>query len=233
MKKTFAIATIAAGLAISATTSQASLNFTGIDDIQFNGSNGSFQLNPVAGSKTNPQFAFNGADSSLVGWISNGPWSVNMASLYTASVGSISYQQASVSGGGQLSIYDGSQTMTGNLNWTQIHTSSRGQGGLANSLSVDLTGLAYGGANADLLALVATGNGNFNLTFQFSGSDPSLQDLLTGTGTTTASYSGSISPVASGAVPEPSTVAAGAMLLLPLGVSVARILRKNKQAQVA
>jgi hypothetical protein len=233
MKQTLAIVGVAAGLAVSAATSQASLNFTGINDIQFNGSGSSFQLNPIAGSITSPQFSFSGADAGLTGWVSGGPWAVNMASLYTASVGSITYQEASVAGGGQLSIYDGSQTLTGNLSWLEIHTSSRGQGGLTDSLSVNLTSLAYGGVNPDLLALVAGKNGNFDLTFQFSGTDPNLQDLLNGTGTSTASYSGSISSSTSAAVPEPSTVVAGAMLLLPLGVSVARILRKNKQQTTA
>jgi len=230
MKQKLAIAAVAVGLAVSASTSQASLNFAGINNVQFNANGDTFQLNPIAGSAATPQFEFTGADQGLTGWVSGGPWSVNMASLSTATVGSLTYQQAPVAGGGQLSIFDGTHTLTGSLNWLQIHTSSLGQGGLADSLSVNLINIVYGGLNADLLALAAGKSGNLNLTFQFSGSNPTLQDMFNGgSGVTVASYSGSISsPISS--VPEPSTVVAGVMLLLPLGISAARILRKNKQA---
>jgi hypothetical protein len=73
-------------------------------------------------------------------------------------------------------------------------------------MSVNLTGLAYAGDNADLLALVAGGNGNLNLTFQFSGVNPTLGDLFAGNaGTASTSFSGAVSSVA--AVPEPATTA--------------------------
>jgi hypothetical protein len=153
-----------------------------------------------------------------------------MAGLTSTTVGSITYQQAPVSGGGQLNIFDGVNTLTGNVSWNQIHLVSNGQGGISDSLSVNLTGIAYTGANADLLALASQpNNGNLNLTFQFSGTDPTLTGLFAGTGTQSVSYSGSISSAASTAVPEPSTVVAGALLLLPFGVSTLRILRKHKQ----
>ena len=236
MKNKLAIATVAAGLAISAGTSQASLNFAGINNAQFNGVGTTFQLNPIAGSSATPQFTFTGADSGLTGWITGAPWTVNMGSLATATVGSITYQQATVGGGGQLNIFDGIKTLTGNVAWLSIQTSSLGQGGVGNSLSLNLTSLAYTGLNPDLLALVATGtSGNINLTFQFSGVNPELSAIYGGTGVTTASYSGSISSaaqVSNSPVPEPSTVVAGALLLLPFGVSTVRILRKHKQTTV-
>ena len=230
MKQQLTIAVAALGLAVSASTSQASLNFAGINNVQFNANGDTFQLNPIAGSAVTPQFEFTGADKGLTGWISGGPWSVNMASLSTTTVGSLTYQQAPVSGGAQLNIFDGTSTLTGNLNWLQIHTSSLGQGGVADSLSINLFNIAYGGLNADLQALAAGKTGNINFTFQFSGSNPTLQDLFNGSGSTTASYSGSVSSATDvSSVPEPSTVVAGAMLLLPLGISAVRILRKNKQ----
>jgi len=230
MKHQLTIAAIAAGVALSATSSQASLNFAGINNAQFNASGDTFQLNPIAGSSLTPQFNFTGADLGLTGWITGAPWSVNMAGLTSTTVGSITYQQAPVSGGGQLNIFDGVNTLTGNVSWNQIHLVSNGQGGISDSLSVNLTGIAYTGANADLLALASQpNNGNLNLTFQFSGTDPTLTGLFAGTGTQSVSYSGSISSAASTAVPEPSTVVAGALLLLPFGVSTLRILRKHKQ----
>lgn len=231
MKNILAITTVAAGLALSASNSQASMSFAGDNNAQFNAGGTTFQLNPIAGSAANPQFSFTGADSGLTGWITGAPWTVDMGSLNSTTVGSITYQQAPVMGGGQLNIYDGVHTLTGNLNWLQIHTSSDGQGGVADSLSVNLTGMSYAGLNANLLALAASGIGNLNLTFQFSGNSPNLSSIYDGNGgTSIASYSGSVSSSNVGSVPEPSTVVAGAMLLLPFGISTWRILRKRLQA---
>jgi hypothetical protein len=233
MKQNLTIAALAAGMAFSATTSQATLNFAGINNAQFNAIGDTFQLNPIAGSALTPQFGFTNPDTGLTGWITGAPWSVNMGGLSSTTVGSITYQQAPILGGGQLNIYDGVNTLTGNVSWGQIHILSDGQGGIADALSVNLTGMAYTGANADLLALAANpNNGNLNLTFQFSGTDPTLTGLFAGSGTQSVSYSGSISSVST-AVPEPSTVVAGALLLLPFGVSTVRILRKHKQTTEA
>lgn len=231
MKHKLTIAAIAAGVVLTATTSRATLNFAGINNAQFNASGDTFQLNPIAGSALTPQFTFTGSGLGLTGWITGAPWSVNMGLLTSTTVGSITYQQAPVVGGGQLDIYDGVNTLTGNVSWGQIHTISDGQGGIADSLTLNLMGITYTGANADLQALAANPNaGNLNLTFQFSGTDPNLTSIFAGgTGVTTASYSGSISSAAGTAVPEPSTVVAGALLLLPFGVSTVRILRKHKQ----
>jgi|GEM_PF-3872815 len=46
-------------------------------------------------------------------------------------------------------------------------------------------------------------------------------------------YGDTKTPAATSAVPEPSTIVAGALLLLPLGVSVTRILRRNKIQPIA
>ena len=227
MKQQIKIAVVAAGLAVSAVTSQASLNFTGINNAQFNASGSTFQLNPIAGSIATPQFDFTGTGAGLTGWITGAPWAVTTGGLTSTTVGSITYQQAPVVGGGVLNIYDGLKILTGNLTWIQIHTLSDGQGGVSDSLSVNLTGMAYTGINAELLALLAGQNGNLNMTFQFSGTSPSLTSIFSGTGVTSASYSGSISSAA--AVPEPSTIVAGAMLLIPFGCSAVRIIRNRSQ----
>jgi hypothetical protein len=226
MKQKLSLIAVAIGLALTVTTSQATMSFTGINNAQFNANGTTFQLNPIAGSSTTPQFDFTGVDAGLVGWISGGPWQVNMASLTTTTVGSITYQQAPLLGGGQLNIFDGVNTLTGNLSWGQIHTISDGQGGVADSLTLNLTGLTYAGLNGNLLALANGQTGNLNLTFQFSGTSPNLSSIYSGaTEASIASYSGSISTV----VPEPSTIVAGALLLLPFGISSFRILRKHRQ----
>jgi len=232
MKTNLSLIAIAVGLAATVSTSQATMNFAGINNAQFNASGSTFQLNPIAGSSTTPQFDFTGADAGLIGWISGGPWSVNMAVLTTVNVGSLTYQQAPLSGGGVLNIFDGANTLTGNLSWGQIHTLSSGQGGTGDSLTLNLADLAYSGANANLAALAAGKTGNLNLTFQFSGSSPNLSSIYNGgTGVNTASYSGSISS-GSVVVPEPATVVAGALLLLPFGISTFRILRKRQQHKI-
>jgi hypothetical protein len=217
MKKNLIVVAIASGLTVSVAMGQGTLNFRGLDEVQFNADGNSFQLNPGAGSSATPQFTFTGADSGLTGWITGAPWAINLASLTSATGGGLTYEQASVSDGGQLNIFDGVNTLTGNLTWLEIHLLSDGQGGLADSLAVNLSGLSYAGANADLQALAADGNGNLNVTFQFSGVAPTMASLFDGT--TTASFSGAIS-----AVPEPSTLA---LLLLPVVFSAMRLWRKR------
>ncbi len=134
MKNTLAITTLAVGLALAATSSQASLTFAGIN---------------------NSQLAFAGA--------------VNLANLSSTTVGSITYQQSLVAGGGTQHINDGVNALTGSLASLQPHTQSNGSDGIANSPNVT-------------------------------------------------------------SIPEPSTVVAGAMLLLPFSIGTWRTLRQRQQA---
>jgi hypothetical protein len=204
----FALATMAAG------TAQASLNFSQIngDGIQFNGGSPStFQLNPTSGGS---QFQFNG--SSLVGWITGGPWTIGSVTT----VGNV--QSASVTTGGTLYIQDASNVdLSGNLTWGTIKTVDNA-GSINSTVSVNITGISYSGLNSDLIALKNGVNGSLVLTFQFTGETLS-QLTAPGAVSEVNTYSGSIS-----SVPEPSTVIAGALLLLPFGVSSIRALRKNR-----
>ncbi len=220
MKQNLFIAALAVGLGVSVAVGQGTLNFRGLNEVQFNSSGDTFQLNPVAGTSDTPQFAFTGADSALTGWISGAPWAVDLASLFSTTVGGLTYQQAPVTGGGMLNIFDGVTALTGNLTWLELHLQSNGQGGFADSLSVNLSGLIYTGANVDLQALAADGYGNLNLTFQVSGGAPDLAGLFAGN--TTTSFSGALSPA-----PEPSTTA---LLLLPTVFIAIRLWRKRRLA---
>lgn len=181
--------------------------------IQFNGAASSFQLNPLAG----PQFRVvndtggSGSAIGLNGWVTGGPWS------YGAITTSGTTQSATVSAGGVLHISDGSSDLTGNVNWIEIAT-MQSIGGVNASLLVNVTGLSYGGANADLLTLASSPSGSMNLSFQFSPS-LSLNALTSGTLPFRTSYSGSISGEP---VPEVGTLLAAALLLLPLGLSLRR-----------
>lgn len=227
MKHNLAIIAIAAGLALSATSSQAGLSLSfsnqGLNTgIQFNGASSSFQLNPAPGSLGAPQFEVTsetGGSSSvgLVGWINGSPWTIGAVTT----AGQI--QSATVTGLGNLFINDGAgNNLTGTLNWMTIET-VQSLGGINAGLAVNITGLAYAGANADLLALANASKGSMNLTFQFNPGQ-TLAQLVTGSAQI-GSYSGALA--AATAVPEPATVVAGALLLLPFGVSTLRILRKR------
>jgi hypothetical protein len=66
-----------------------------------------------------------------------------------------------------------------------------------------------------------------NLIFQFS--TPESLTQLSSSGGTAGSYSGDLT-AALVPVPEPTTIIAGALLLLPLGASTLRILRRNRMA---
>ncbi len=228
-KQNLASIAVAAGLAVSAATSQAGLSLSfsnqGLNTgIQFNGASSSFQLNPAPGSLGAPQFAVTsetGGTSSigLLGWINGSPWTIGAIST------SGSVQSATVTGVGNLFLNDGAgNNLTGNLNWMTIQT-DQSSGFINSALGMNITDLAYSGANADLLALVNNGNGSLNLTFQFNPGRTLTQ--LTMGGAQIGSYSGAVAAQTS--IPEPSTGVAGALLLLPFGISAARILRKDKQ----
>lgn len=217
---------MAVGLVVSTVTSQAGLSLSfsnqGLNTgIQFNGASSSFQLNPTPGSLGAPQFAVTsetGGSSSigLKGWINGSPWTIGAVS--TAGL----VQSASVTGVGYLFLSDGAgNNLTGTLNWLTIQT-VQSAGSINAALALNVTDLTYTGGNVDLLALANGGTGSMNLTFQFNPGQ-TLTQLTTGSAQIT-SYSGSL---ATTSVPEPSTVIAGVLLLLPFGISTVRILRKS------
>jgi hypothetical protein len=115
-----------------------------------------------------------------------------------------------------------SQLFTANVDWTEIMQQGTG-GNLNLNGIINLTSISYSGTEADLLALKAIGSGVDAVTFTFTPAK--LLSTLAGAGGST-SFSGSI--YAASAVPEPTTVVAGLLLLLPFGAGAMRVLRKNK-----
>lgn len=103
-------------------------------------------------------------------------------------------QTAPVSGTGVLSIFDGSDTLTADLNWIDI--TSLGGGSTLNTWgSANLSNIQYGGTNNDLMILAGAGNGINTASFQFT-SPTSLTELFTNrTTVTSTSFSGSITEV--------------------------------------
>jgi hypothetical protein len=103
-------------------------------------------------------------------------------------------------------------------------STSQNFGGVNAAATVNISGMTYTGANPDLIALVnqASGSGSVNLSFQFA-TPGTLSFLTSGTGPYGTSYSGSMTAV----IPEPATIIAGALLLLPFGASTIGILRRR------
>ena len=209
-----------AGLAISIVTSQAqlSLNFSSEAGatIQFNGTADTFQFNnssPGVQWQIGSETGGTGSAMFLFGAVNNGPFSYGPITQTVA--GGFTIQSASVTGPlGGLSINDGlGNFLTGNVNWVEIDTVNSA-GAINAGLTVNVTGLAYGGANVDLQTVVANGPGFMNLTFQFSPGRM-LSQLSSGTGPYTTSYSGSLSVPTS--VPEPASVT---FILLGMGALV-------------
>ncbi len=238
--KTFIVATGA--LALLALTSQASLtlNFSSTpgSTIQFNGSQSSFQFNDsTLGSYSGSQWVI-GSESGipapansalgLFGVVEGGPFH------YGAITTDGQVETASVTGpNGNLSINDGSSHfLTGTVNWMTVSTYNS-IGGINAALTVNVSDLAYGGLNTDLLRVVTeagTYGGAMNISFQFNPAED-LIALTSGTppdGVSgppyTTSFSGSL------AVAEPTTMIAGMLLLLPFGASTLRVLRKKRGA---
>jgi hypothetical protein len=220
-----------AGLALAAVTSHASLTLnyssTVSSTIQFNGAASTFQFNNSPVSLGGNQWQITsetggtGSALGLLGDVFNGPFSYGAITIVSPDE-----QMASVIGPlGALVIHDGlGNDLTGNVDWIKVRTFDS-LGGLNALLNVNVTGLAYAGLNPDLLSLVAGAPGDsMNLSFQFNPGQ-TLTQLTTGAGPYVTSYSGSIA-----AVPEPTTVVAGVLLLLPFGASTLRILRKNRTA---
>ena len=197
------------------------LNFSSApgSTIQFNGTGSSFQFNssPLSGPFFSSQWLIGsesggmGSAVGLLGLFNNGPF--HYGAITTVINGLHIDESATVTGPlAALVIQDGSGNLTGNVNWVQIATDDFG-GSINAALTVNLTGLAYGGSNPDLVTLAANGLGALNLTFQFSPG-MTLADLTTGSGPYQTSYSGSLSTSQS----VPDETSAGILLLTSLAV---------------
>jgi hypothetical protein len=137
---------------------------------------------------------------------------------------------ANVTGSGVLTIkgQGGTGTLTADITWDSIYQLGTGDNLNING-DVNLSSIQYtagmSGTEADLIAL-ASGPGQLGeatLDFTLNSATP-LSTLATETASI-APYSGNLSTV-----PEPTTMVAGAMLLLPMGASTLRVLRKKRVA---
>ena len=129
-----------------------------------------------------------------------------------------------ITGSGNFTLNDGSgYQLTGTISWISIAQQGGGTTVNVNS-AFNLIGLSYNGSDASLIALANGGVAQAIATFQLGAG--TLGNYAGPTGaTTTSSASLTLTPI-----PEPSTVAAGALLLLPFGIGAIRSLRKDRTA---
>ncbi len=183
--------TLAGALALmGASRAQASLiqlDFTGLNDLVFDGNTDSFSFG-------SPSIDVGGLDGTITGAFTIGAITTSGPS-----------QSASVSGSGTLSIDDGlGNFFTATVAWSSITTLSTpfgGFGAINPSALLNLTGLSYGGSNPDLLAIVAHGGGSIGIVFDLPGG-VDLDDLTNDGTTTSVGFQGNVL-----STPEPMSFA--------------------------
>lgn len=213
------IITAAAGLALSAATSRADMefDFTGVNGstIQFNGggtllAGSSFQFNSANANQWQIQNENGGVNAlNLYGGFSSTPIT------YGAVTTSGSMQTAPVTSAGSFYITDAQgKQLTGTIGWVQTYTIGKGGGGANVDLVVNITDLSYVGVNPDLRAMLNGSQPTIDLSFTFASGGKTLSQLTTG-GQFMTQYGGSVS-----VVPEAGTMfaGAGALGLVVLGV---------------
>ena len=104
-------------------------------------------------------------------------------------IGTVVSGSAPVTGSGTFVIHDGANVFSATLTWANI-----AQLGTINGLNTvgtaNLSGITYGGSNADLLALKNAVNGLNTLSFQFG--QATTVDSLKGPGGHSTSFSGTV-----------------------------------------
>jgi hypothetical protein len=134
----------------------------------------------------------------------------------TYTIGAISVfgpvKTAPVSGVGAFTIHDGSGfDLTGTLSWVNI--TQNGTGGNLNTVgNVNLTGVTYGGSNADLVALKNNTTAYNTLSFSFVPA-VDLENLKNGPGSNSTSFSGTVT----------SNVPEGGLSLVMLGLALSSL----------
>lgn len=180
------------------------LDFSANSDasIEFQGTNNAFNFNAGANGY---QWVVTGEDggSSAIGLnssVTNGPFFYGPVT--TASSGGFLIEYATVLGPlGTLVVNDGTQNLTGTVNWIDVATYGMAGGALNAAVDVNVSDIQYAGTNPDLATLVADQPGSMDVSFQFAVNE-SLSQLSTGAGPYDTSFSGSIS-----VTPEPSILA--------------------------
>jgi hypothetical protein len=200
-------------LSLSFQAKAITLNFQGL-----NGTVIDFATNSTFGftSTNGYQFSISSSDGvedsvGLDGYVSpGGPFTIGTIQTFGTT------ETAPVTGSGTLHITDASALdLTGSIEWDTITTVS---GGAVTEITgeLNLTDIAYSGANSDLSALKAAGDATDDITLHFNPAQ-TLSQLVSVGGQT--AYSGTIF-----AVPEPGT-----WILVAMGTCLGAFLRGRKQ----
>jgi hypothetical protein len=175
---------------VGASQAQASLiqlDFTGLNDLVFDGSTDSFSFG-------SPSIDVGGLDGTITGAFTIGAITTSGPS-----------QSASVSGSGTLSIDDGlGNFFTATVAWSGITTFSTpfgGFGAINPSALLNVTGISYAGSNPDLLGILANGGASIGVVFDLSGG-VGLDDLTADGTTTSVGFDGNVL-----STPEPMSFA--------------------------
>ena len=134
-------------------------------NIQFNGSTDSFGF-----TNNSTGFSFAVTDSDSTGQSAIGLDGNIAGSFGVGTVTNISgFYSAPVTGIGKLSISDGTQSLTANLVFlnTRLRSVESDRRFLNLEGLVNLTSIAYGGSNADLLSLESAGEAMVTASFTF------------------------------------------------------------------
>ncbi|MES2572406.1 MAG: VPDSG-CTERM sorting domain-containing protein [Verrucomicrobiota bacterium] len=197
--------------------------------LAFDGDADSFVFDPSTGTGPNGGFTF-GVTSILDGAGDSANLTGNIGGLFTIDTSSIftfgSTQLANVDGLGTFSIFDGFNTLSADVFFTDISTTGV-SGGINFSGSLNLSNISYGGSVQDLLDLSSQPDPRVTVSFTFSS--PTNIDALTADGSTNVtSFSGAASTVVP-AVPD----AGSTMALLGFGLAGIEGLRRRLAARKA
>jgi hypothetical protein len=131
---------------------------------------------------------------------------------------------APISGTGMFTIIDKTgHAFAGSVSWVDMITSDT-FAGLNLDAVLNLNSISYNGTEADLLAIKNIGGATDTITFTIDAATQNLTSLVSSP-STVGQFAGEIYAVA---VPEPTTLLAGALLALPFGLTTLRVIRRKK-----
>lgn len=152
--------------------------------------------------------------SALNGLLGNIDGTFSVGTITTPVAG---IEVAPVTGTGTFSIFDGTNTLTADVSWSEILSVGTTLG-LNVSGSLNLTNIAYTGSNTELMAMDSDGAATLTVSAQFVPG-MSLSQLMTNNAVNSTSYSGTVA-----SVPEPATMA-----LLGMGAMALAARRRNRR----
>lgn len=201
------------------------LHYTSAKNADINFANGSFSFSPAVTSGTPRPVDFTITTSTGVGdSIGDTGFITGSYTIGTPDPDGTGY---SVTGTGTFNILDNKgKLLTGTIAWVDL--ASLGTSGDVNVEGVlNLTTITYSGKQQDLLALAAGRVASDSISFVLPHTHPVTTAATLAAGQKASlAYNGNIYS----SVPEPSTLFAGALLVLPFAASTLRVLRKNRGA---